>query len=152
MNGFYQTPLNSSGENLDIVPKNGVVPSGVTPIMIPGWPGKATLVLSIDPSDQVTGWGNGETVTVDPLTIAWLEGNGKSYGLPNNQKFTGSGSGTTGFSPIDENIAATGLAGQQPLVKMGVRGFFTCSIRALLWILGRLTAESLWPRKFVECL
>ena len=67
----------------------------------------AILVLSIDPSDQVTGWGNGETVTVDPVTIAWQEGNGKSYGLSNNQKFTGSGSGTTWFSPIDENISNT---------------------------------------------
>ncbi len=67
----------------------------------------AILVLSIDPSDQVTGWGNGETVTVDPVTIAWQEGNGKSYGLSNNQKFAGSGSGTTWFSPIDENISNT---------------------------------------------
>ena len=65
----------------------------------------ATLVLSIDPSDQVTGWGNGETVTVKPVAVAWQEGNGKKHGLPSNQQTTGSGAGTTWFSPIDENIS-----------------------------------------------
>ena len=65
----------------------------------------ATLVLSIDPSDQVTGWGNGETVTVKPVAVAWQEGNGKKHGLPSHQQTTGSGAGTTWFSPIDENIS-----------------------------------------------
>lgn len=51
----------------------------------------ATLVLSIDPSDQVTGWGNGETVSVKPVTVAWQEGNGKKHGLPVNQQTAGSG-------------------------------------------------------------
>jgi hypothetical protein len=65
----------------------------------------ATLVLSIDPSDQVTGWGNGETVSVKPVTVAWQEGNGKRHGLPGNQQTAGSGAGTTWFSPTDENIS-----------------------------------------------
>ena len=68
---------------------------------------KATLVLSIDASQGNTGWGNGETVSVGPVTTPWLEGNGKTYGLSNSQKFIGSGSGTTWFSPIDENISNT---------------------------------------------
>lgn len=66
---------------------------------------RATLVLSIDPSDQVTGWGNGEIVTVKPVTVAWQEGNGKKHGLPGNQQTAGSGAGTTWFSPTDENIS-----------------------------------------------
>jgi hypothetical protein len=65
----------------------------------------ATLVLSIDPSDQVSGWGNGETVSVKPVTVAWQEGNGKKHGLPGNQQTAGSGVGTTWFSPTDENIS-----------------------------------------------
>jgi hypothetical protein len=66
---------------------------------------KATLVLTIDPSDQVTGWGNGETVSVKPLTVAWQEGNGKKHGLPGSQQTAGSGAGATWFGPIDENIS-----------------------------------------------
>jgi hypothetical protein len=65
----------------------------------------ATLVLTIDPSDQVTGWGNGETVSIKPVTAAWQEGNGKKHGLPGSQQTTGSGAGTTWFSPTDENIS-----------------------------------------------
>jgi hypothetical protein len=42
---------------------------------------------------------------VDPVTTEWTEGNGKSYGLSNNQKFAGTGSGTTWFSPTDDNIS-----------------------------------------------
>ena len=66
---------------------------------------KATLVLTIDPGGQATGWGNGETVTVKPLMVAWTEGNGRKYGLPGNQQSTGSGSGATWSSPLDTNIA-----------------------------------------------
>ena len=66
---------------------------------------KATLVLTIDPSDQVTGWGNGDTVNVKPVTVAWQEGNGKSYGLSSSQQSAGSGAGTTWFSPTDDNIS-----------------------------------------------
>lgn len=66
---------------------------------------RATLVLTIDPSSQVTGWGNGETVSVKPVTIAWAEGNGKMHSLPGHQQTAGSGAGTTWFSPTDENIS-----------------------------------------------
>lgn len=66
---------------------------------------KATLVLTIDPTDQATGWGNGETVNVKPVTVAWQEGNGKSYGLSSSQQTAGSGAGTTWFSPTDDNIS-----------------------------------------------
>lgn len=66
---------------------------------------RATLVLSIDPSNQVTGWGNGEGVSVRPLIVDWSEGNGRSHGLLNNQQSGGSGSGATWFSPVDENIS-----------------------------------------------
>ena len=66
---------------------------------------KATLVLTIDPSDQAAGWGNGDTVNVKPVTVAWQEGNGKSYGLSSSQQTAGSGAGTTWFSPTDDNIS-----------------------------------------------
>jgi hypothetical protein len=66
---------------------------------------KATLVLTIDPSQQVTGWGSGETVSVKPVTVAWQEGNGKKHGVPGSQQTAGSGAGATWFSPVDENIA-----------------------------------------------
>jgi hypothetical protein len=67
---------------------------------------RAHLVLTIDPSQQVTGWGNGETVSVKPVTVAWQEGNGKKHGVPGSQQTAGSGAGATWFSPVDENIAS----------------------------------------------
>jgi len=66
---------------------------------------KATLVLNIDPASHVTGWGNGETVSAQALSADWLEGNGKSFGFKKKDAVAGSGSGTTWFSPIDENIS-----------------------------------------------
>jgi hypothetical protein len=66
---------------------------------------KATLVLNIDPSSHVTGWGNGETVSAQALSADWVEGNGKSFGFKKQDVVAGSGSGTTWFSPVDENIS-----------------------------------------------
>jgi hypothetical protein len=66
---------------------------------------KATLVLNIDPASHVTGWGNGETVSALALSADWVEGNGKSFGIKKKDAVAGSGSGTTWFSPIDENIS-----------------------------------------------
>ncbi len=66
---------------------------------------KATLVFKIDPASHVTGWGNGETVSAQALSADWLEGNGKSFGFKKKDAVAGSGSGTTWFSPIDENIS-----------------------------------------------
>ena len=66
---------------------------------------KATLVFSIDSGQNVTGWGNGRTICARRLTTDWVEGNGKSLDLPNNQKTPGSGQGVTWFSPIDTNIS-----------------------------------------------
>jgi hypothetical protein len=66
---------------------------------------KATLVLSIDPASHVTGWGNGETVSAQALSADWVEGNGKSFGFKKQDVVAGSGSGTTWFSPIDDNIS-----------------------------------------------
>jgi hypothetical protein len=65
----------------------------------------ATLVLTIDPTDQVTGWGNGDTVSLRPVTVDWTEGNGKKHGVPSSQQTSGSGAGTTWFSPVDSNIS-----------------------------------------------
>lgn len=64
---------------------------------------KATLRLTVDPSQHVDGWGNGETVSVSPLTTPWSEGNGKSFGL--TTATSGSGAGVTWFSAVDTDIS-----------------------------------------------
>lgn len=66
---------------------------------------QATLVLNIDPSEGVNGWGNGRTISVQTITTPWVEGNGMNFGLKNKDQEPGSGSGTTWFSPIDEDIS-----------------------------------------------
>ncbi len=66
---------------------------------------KATLVLTIDSSQNVTGWGNGRPIRARRVLTEWAEGNGKSLELPNNQQASGSGEGATWFSPADANIA-----------------------------------------------
>ncbi len=66
---------------------------------------KATLVLTIDSSQNVTGWGNGRQIRARRVLTEWAEGNGMSLELPNNQQTSGSGSGATWFSPVDANIA-----------------------------------------------
>ncbi|MFA5506529.1 MAG: hypothetical protein WC423_13925 [Vulcanimicrobiota bacterium] len=66
---------------------------------------KASLVLNIDSTQNVTGWGNGRPIRAQRLLTAWTEGNGKKLGLPGNQQSSGSGNGVTWFSPIDGNIA-----------------------------------------------
>ncbi|MFA5507229.1 MAG: hypothetical protein WC423_17505 [Vulcanimicrobiota bacterium] len=66
---------------------------------------KASLVLDIDSTQNVTGWGNGRAIRAQRLLTAWTEGNGKKLGLPNNQQSSGSGGGVTWFSPIDSNIS-----------------------------------------------
>ncbi|MFA5508891.1 MAG: hypothetical protein WC423_25935 [Vulcanimicrobiota bacterium] len=66
---------------------------------------KASLVLNIDSTQNVTGWGNGRDIQAQRLLTAWTEGNGKKLGLPGNQQHSGSGNGVTWFSPIDGNIA-----------------------------------------------
>ncbi|MFA5508961.1 MAG: tetratricopeptide repeat protein, partial [Vulcanimicrobiota bacterium] len=66
---------------------------------------KASLVLNIDSTQNVTGWGNGRPVRAQRLLAAWTEGNSKKLGLPGNQQHSGSGNGVTWFSPIDGNIA-----------------------------------------------
>lgn len=65
---------------------------------------RASLVLNIDSTQDVTGWGNGRPIRAQRLLTAWTEGNGKSLDLPNNQRTSGSGPGATWFSPIDSNI------------------------------------------------
>ncbi|MFA5505738.1 MAG: hypothetical protein WC423_09960 [Vulcanimicrobiota bacterium] len=66
---------------------------------------KASLVLNIDSTQNVTGWGNGRPIRAQCLLTAWTEGNGKKLGLPGNQQSSGSGNGVTWFSPIDGNIS-----------------------------------------------
>ncbi len=66
---------------------------------------KATLVLTIDPSQNVTGWGNGRAIRARRVLSEWAEGNGKSLELPGSQQTNGSGAGATWFSPVDTNIA-----------------------------------------------
>ncbi|MGE0495288.1 MAG: hypothetical protein AB7S38_39140 [Vulcanimicrobiota bacterium] len=65
----------------------------------------ASLVLTVDPSDSPTGWGNGRNVLAAPISTGWLEGNGVDFGVPNAQKTSGSGPGVTWFSPVDEDIS-----------------------------------------------
>jgi hypothetical protein len=65
---------------------------------------KATLIFTIAPNQGVDGWGYGGTVSAYPLAEIWEEGNGQSFGLQKKYHSSGNGSGTTWFSPIDENI------------------------------------------------
>ena len=66
---------------------------------------RATLVLTVDPSQQVNGWGNGRTISAQTITTPWQEGDGKSLGLKKKDQITGSGTGATWFSPSDEDIS-----------------------------------------------
>jgi hypothetical protein len=66
---------------------------------------KATLILSVNPSEQVNGWGNGRTISVQALNSSWQEGNGKSFGLQKKDQIAGNGAGATWFSPSDEDIS-----------------------------------------------
>ena len=65
---------------------------------------KATLTLMIAPSEQVNGWGNGRTISVQAITTPWQEGNGWNFGLKKKDQIAGDGAGATWFSPVDENI------------------------------------------------
>ena len=66
---------------------------------------KATLLLTIDSSGQVNGWGSGRTISVQALNSSWQEGNGKRFGLKKKDQLTGNGAGATWFSPSDEDIS-----------------------------------------------
>ena len=66
---------------------------------------RARLKLAVDPNEQVNGWGNGDTISVLPLTSNWVEGNGQSFGLKKKDQVSGNGSGVTWFSPVDEDIS-----------------------------------------------
>ena len=66
---------------------------------------RATLVLTTDPSQAVTGWGNGRTISAQAITTPWQEGNGWSFGLKKKDQIAGNGSGATWFSPADEDIS-----------------------------------------------
>ena len=65
----------------------------------------ATLRLTVDPSQGVNGWGNGDTISALPLSTGWVEGNGQSFGLKKKDQVAGSGSGVTWFSPVDSDIS-----------------------------------------------
>ena len=65
----------------------------------------ATLRLTVDPSQGVNGWGNGDTISALPLSTGWVEGNGQSFGLKKRDQVAGSGSGVTWFSPVDSDIS-----------------------------------------------
>ena len=66
---------------------------------------RATLVLTVDPSQHVSGWGNGRTISARVLNSSWLEGNGKSFGLKKKEQIAGNGAGATWFSPSDEDVS-----------------------------------------------
>ena len=66
---------------------------------------RATLVLTIDSSQAVNGWGNGRTISVQAITQPWEEGNGWHFGLKKKDQIAGDGSGATWFSPVDEDIS-----------------------------------------------
>jgi hypothetical protein len=66
---------------------------------------RATLVLTI--AENADNWGrnNGRTVDVHQLLTGFMEGNGKSAGLPDSEMTRGSGSGVTWDCAADANIA-----------------------------------------------
>lgn len=66
---------------------------------------RATLVMTIDPSQPVNGWGNGRTISAQALTTPWQEGNGWSFGLKKKDQIAGNGTGATWFSPTDQDIS-----------------------------------------------
>jgi hypothetical protein len=66
---------------------------------------RATLVLTVDPNEHVDGWGNGRSITAKAVSVPWIEGNGKSFGLKKKDQVSGNGSGVTWFSPVDEDIS-----------------------------------------------
>lgn len=66
---------------------------------------EATLVLTVSPHQQVTGWGNGGTLSTKPLTVDWVEGNGSSFGIVPKDAVSGQGSGTTWHSLLDPDIS-----------------------------------------------
>lgn len=66
---------------------------------------RATLVLTLDPLDSATGWGNGREVLARPVLQDWVEGNGRSLGVPKQSATSGAGRGATWFSPSDAEIA-----------------------------------------------
>ena len=66
---------------------------------------RATLVLTIDPSQAVNGWGNGRTISAQAITTPCQEGNGWSFGLKKKDQIAGNGSGATWFSPADQDIS-----------------------------------------------
>lgn len=65
---------------------------------------RATLVLTIDPDESPTGWGNGRTLSLRRVLEPWTEGNGRDLDLPGNQRTPGTGAGVTWFSPTDTDI------------------------------------------------
>lgn len=66
---------------------------------------RATLVLSIDSSQQITGWGNGGTISVRPLTTNWSEGNGSSFSIVRKDALSGEGEGATWQTFLDPDIS-----------------------------------------------
>tara|TARA_B100000678_G_scaffold285545_1_gene288819 strand:- start:761 stop:2386 length:1626 start_codon:yes stop_codon:yes gene_type:complete len=60
---------------------------------------QATLVLTVDPSNQVTGWGNGENVLVRPIVSDWVEGNGINFDTKKKDQVPGDGGGATWSVP-----------------------------------------------------
>ena len=65
----------------------------------------ATLVLTINDDNDPGQWGpSGRTVDAHRLLEAFVEGNGKAFGLPNPDKTRGTGSGVTWKCGIDTAI------------------------------------------------
>lgn len=66
---------------------------------------KATLVLTIDPADPADKWKSGKPIDVHRLLIDWEEGNGRTFGLPEEDQTTGEGLGVTWRCAVDSQIA-----------------------------------------------
>ncbi|RMH19397.1 MAG: PKD domain-containing protein [Gemmatimonadetes bacterium] len=74
---------------------SGVSLAGVT---------RAYLVLTVDRGYRPRGNKAGTTIEAHRLSSPWMEGNGRSFGLPRSQRTSGSGPGVTWECPVDDNI------------------------------------------------
>ena len=100
---------------------------------------RATLVLSIDPNQQITGWGNGDLVSVKPLSTNWVEGNGSSFGIVQKDAVRGNGSGATWQTFLDPDISNSSEDGSENWD--GGRLFSSPSTAPSVLITNHLTGE-----------
>ena len=80
----------------------GFDPSGVQVADV----ARAMLVLNVEAREDSANWGpSGAAVEAHALPATWIEGNGKSLGLPPSERSRGNGSGATWNCPVDDDVA-----------------------------------------------